>query len=119
MPPPALIVGCTYYRLTFADRDQTMPCVEPLVYLGDTTPREGAPEYAFQDTVSYVRFGSRLDLSCDNEEIQVYFLPADEIGTCVVDIERIAIEVNAAAERARTLNFPALPVLREGWNNAS
>ena len=34
MKASALIVGRTYFRLTFADRDLTMPGVEPLVFLG-------------------------------------------------------------------------------------
>ena len=43
----------------------------PLVYLGEvTTEEDGKRMLAFQDTVSYVLFGSRLDLPDDqvNEE---------------------------------------------------
>jgi hypothetical protein len=61
MKASALTVGRTYYQLTFADRDQTMPGVEPLVFLGHVKFDGGGDAYAFQDTVSYVRFGSRLD----------------------------------------------------------
>ena len=66
-----LEVGHTYYRLTFADRDRTMPGVEPLVYLGDADPTDGEVPHIFQDTVSYVLFGSRFDLAHDRDDIVI------------------------------------------------
>jgi hypothetical protein len=112
-----LEVGRTYFRLTFADSGMTMPGAEPLVYLGDTDPSDGAISHIFQDTVSYVRFGSRLAFSQDQEDMLIYFIPPGEIGSGIVDVQHLAAEVSAAAQRARVLNNPMLPVLREGWQS--
>ena len=54
----ALEVGRTYYQLTFADRDMTMPGVEPWVFIGSVELEEGGSAFAFQDAGSYVRYGS-------------------------------------------------------------
>ncbi len=112
-----LELGHTYYRLTYADSEMTMPGVEPLVYLGDADPTGGEVPHIFQDTVSYVRFGSRLALSQNHEDILVYFIPPAEIGSGIVDVQHLASEVTAAAQRAIALNNPVLPVLREGWQS--
>jgi hypothetical protein len=112
-----LKVGQTYYMLTFADRDKTMPGVEPLVYLGDTDPSEGVRPHIFQDTVSYVRFGSRLDLKQDHDEITVYFIPPEDIGSGIVDVQQVAAAVSEAAQRAVSLKHPVLRVLRDGWRS--
>jgi hypothetical protein len=112
-----LEVGCTYYRLTFADRDLTMPGVEPLVYLGDADPENGEVPHIFQDTVSYSRFGSRLELSQDHDEVLVYFVSPKEIGSGILDVQQIASAVAAAAERAAALRNPKLPILRGGWSS--
>ena len=112
-----LKVGHTYYRLTFADSDMTMPGVEPLVYLGDADPSEGVVPHIFQDTVSYVRFGSRLDMKGDHDEVAVYFMPPEDIGSGIVDVQEVAAAVSAAAQRATALNNPVLPILRDGWRS--
>jgi hypothetical protein len=114
----ALEIGRTYFQLTFADRDMTMPGVEPWVYIGPVELEEGGSAYAFQDSVSYVRFGSRLKLKADHEEIRVYFLPAKEVAG-LKDVHSISRAVAEAAERAKSLNHPVLPVLKDGWQSAS
>jgi len=113
----SLQVGHTYYRITFADRDMTMPGVEPLVYLGDADLTDGGAHHMFQDTVSYVRFGSRLNLAQDHDEIEIYFIPPSEIGSGIVDVQQVAIEVGAAAQRATDFNNPVLPILLDGWQS--
>jgi len=110
-----LEVGCTYYRLTFADRDLTMPGVEPLVYLGDADPEGDEVPHIFQDTVSYSRFGSRLEMPQDREEVLVYFVSPKEVGSGILDVQQVASAIAAAAERAAALHNPKLPVLRGGW----
>jgi len=112
-----LKVGHTYYRLTFSDCDMTMPGVEPLVYIGDADPEDGEVPHIFQDTVSYVRFGSRLDLAQDHDEMLVYSVSPLDVGTGIVDVQQMAIEVSAAAQRAVALNNPVLPILRDGWRS--
>jgi hypothetical protein len=95
-----------------------MPGVEPLVFLGHVQCDGGGDTYAFQDTVSYVRFGSRLDLTQDNDEITVYFLSEPDVRS-LEDVNGVAKAVVAAAERAASLNHPVLKVLRDGWQSAS
>lgn len=110
-----LEVGHTYYRLTYADRDLTMPGVEPLVYLGDADPEDGEVPHIFQDTVSYSRFGSRLEMSKDHDEVLVYFISPKDVGSSLLSVEQIAAAVATAAARAVALHHPKLPVLRGGW----
>ena len=111
-----LEVGNTYYRLTYADRDLTMPGVEPLVYLGDADPQDGEVPHIFQDTISYVRFGSRLEMGRDHDEVLVYFVSHKEVGSGILNVQQLATAVSAAAQRAAALNNPKLPVLGdEGW----
>ena len=119
MEDKELTVGCTYYRLTFADRDLTMPGVEPLVYLGEASLENGRSMLAFQDTVSYVHFGSALGQPEQNDEIVVHLIERTEIGSGVLDVDAVAQEVSAAALRADNLGRPVLPVLRKGWKSAS
>ena len=56
-----LVVGRTYYLVTFADVHQTMPGIDPMVYIGDDVfgPQEdnAAPKYYFQDAPSFSKFG--------------------------------------------------------------
>jgi hypothetical protein len=118
METSALAVGRTYYQLTFADRDLTMPGAEPLVFLGHVDLDDGGDAFAFQDTVSYVRFGSRLELEQDHDEITVYFLSESDVRS-LQDVDGIATAIAAAAERAASLSHPVLKVLRDGWQSAS
>ena len=108
----SLEIGRTYFRLTFVDRDFTMPGVEPLVYLGDADPEDGEVPHIFQDTVSYSRFGSRLNMAHDHNEVLCYFVSPKEIGSCILTVQQVAAEVSAAAQRASALNNPMLPVPR-------
>lgn len=114
MDTSALVIGHTYFRLTFADADLTMPGVEPVVFLGQAADDSGTQGFVFQDTVSYVRHGSGLEGDEQHEDIALYFM-ADEDARSLVDIGRLATEVADAAQRAVSLNFPVLPVLRAGW----
>jgi len=112
-----LTVGKTYYRVTYADRDMTMPGVEPLVYIGDGVTAEGAPFHAFQDTVSYVMYGSRLSPGAtDRDDLLVYFLPPDEIGEDVVGLDSVVALMQDCLNRAVATDWPVLPVLRNGWS---
>jgi hypothetical protein len=113
MKPSALIISRTYFRLTFADLDLTMPGVEPVVYLGEVSDENGTHGFVFQDTVSYVRFGSGLEGEEQHEEIALTFVPETELGA-MYDVEELAAEVGEAARRAVSLNFPALEALRTG-----
>jgi hypothetical protein len=118
MKASALVIGRTYFQLTFADRDLTMPGVEPLVFLGEVTEEGGTNGFVFQDTGSYVVHGSGLEGEEQHEEIVLYFMPGSEVGT-LYDVEELALEVGEAARRAVALNHPVLKVPRNGWESAS
>jgi hypothetical protein len=108
MKASTLISGRTYFRLTFADRDLTMPGVEPLVFLGEVTDEDGSHGFVFQDTASYVQFGSGLEGDEQHEEIVMYFMPESEIGA-LYDMEELAGEIAEAARRAAAANYAHLP----------
>ena len=111
MKASTLILGRTYFRLTFADRDLTMPGVEPLVYLGEVTDDSGTHGFVFQDTVSFVQHGSGLEGDEQHEDIVLYFMPESEVGA-LYDIDEVATEIAEAAKRAASLNHPALKPLK-------
>ena len=110
MKASSLVIGRTYFRLTFADRDLTMPGVEPLVYLGEVTDDGGTPGFVCQDTLSFVQHGSGLEGEEQHEDIVLYFMPESEIGA-LYDVEELAIEVTESARRAVSLNHPTLKTL--------
>jgi hypothetical protein len=118
MKASTLVIRRTYFRLTFADRDLTMPGVEPLVFVGEVMDVGGSRGFAFQDTTSYVHHGSGLEGDEQHEDIVLYFLPESELGA-LYDIEELATEVAESARRAVELNHPALEVLRDNGGSAS
>jgi hypothetical protein len=113
MKASALEPGRTYFRVTFSDPELTMPGVEPIVYLSEVTDDDGTHGFVFQDTVSYVRFGSGLEGEEQAEEIGLYFVPDDDLGS-ISDLAEVVQEVIAAGQRAASLGFPRLRVVREG-----
>ena len=68
-------MGRTYFRLTFADRDLTMPGVEPLIFLGEVMEEGGSNGFVFQDTSSFVQYGSGLEGDEQHEDIAMYARP--------------------------------------------
>jgi hypothetical protein len=110
MKASTLVIGRTYFRLTFADRDLTMPGVEPLVFLGEVTDESGNHGFVFQDTVSYVQHGSGLEGEEQHEEIGLYFMPEADVGA-MYDVEELATEMAESARRAVSLNHPTLKAL--------
>jgi hypothetical protein len=107
MKPSVLVVGRTCFRLMFADRDLTMPRVEPLVFLGEVTEDSGTNGFVFQDTDSYVHHGSGLEGDEQHEDIVLYFLPESELGA-LYDVDELATEIAEAARRTVSLNHPVL-----------
>ncbi len=107
MNPSSLVIGRTYFRVTFADRDLTMPGVEPLIFLGEVTDENGTHGFVFQDTASYIQHGSGLEGEEQHEEIGLYFMADSDIGA-VYDVEELAVEMAESARRAVSLNHPTL-----------
>ena len=113
MKASSLVVGRTYFRLTFADRDLTMPGVEPLIFLGEVMEEGGSNGFVFQDTGSFVQYGSGLEGDEQHEDIAMYFMPESEIGA-LYDVQELAEEIGESARRAASLNYPHLKTLRAG-----
>src|SRR5438552_11760145 len=100
MDPSTLVIGRTYYLVTFADVQQTMPGIEPKVYIGvDVLGRQedgAAPKYYFQDAPSFSLFGPATDEHApvslegeDQNEKPQYYVSAHEareIGWTIVDL---------------------------------
>jgi hypothetical protein len=107
MKPSTLVIGRTYFRLTFADRDLTMPGVEPMIFLGEVTDEGGTHGFVFQDTSSFVQHGSGLEGEEQHEDIVLYFMAESDAGA-MYDVEELAAEVAESARRAVSLNHPTL-----------
>jgi hypothetical protein len=110
MKASTLVIGRTYYRLTFADRELTMPGVEPLVYLGEVTDEGGTHGFVFQDTASFVQHGSGLEGEEQHEEIGLFFMADADIGA-LYDVEELAVEMAESSRRAVSLSHPTLKPL--------
>jgi hypothetical protein len=110
MKSSSLVTGRTYFRLTFADRDLTMPGVEPMIFLGEVTDESGTHGFVFQDTVSFVQYGSGLEGEEQHEDIVLYFMADSDVGS-MYDVEELAAEVAESARRAVASGHPTLKVL--------
>ena len=106
-----LIVGRTYFRLTYADRDLTMPGIEPLVFLGEVMDDAGTRGFAFQDTASFVQHGSGLEGDEQDKEIVLYFRLNPKSVRCMASMSSRQKSAGAA-QRAVSLNYPMLKPLR-------
>lgn len=109
MKASELITGRTYFRLTFADPNLTMPGVEPLVYLGQVADDSGTEGIVFQDTASYVQYGSGLEGEEQHEDIVLYFMPESELGA-IYTLAELSAEIVESAKRGVELNYPHLEV---------
>jgi hypothetical protein len=130
MDPSALVVGHTYYLVTFADSQQTMPGIEPRVYIGvdvfGPQPDGAASKYYFQDTPSFAMFGLATEENppvkfegeggVEKPQYWVTHHEAREIGWTIVDLPAALQEVRQAKERAEQLCHPVLQVARGKWH---
>jgi len=109
MLPHQLELGRAYYQVTYADRDWTVPGVEPLIYVGvnlfDSDADSPTPVYTFQDTVSYFRFGSfiRYDGPVDltDEGLLTHSFSEEQV-LALEDLEGAAQAVQESLRRARS-----------------
>lgn len=132
MNAKSLEVGVTYFRIAYADVDQTMPSVEPMVYVGMDIfglPKDGVSRYYFQETSSIIRFGlgrltekSRVANSSDADHrlddcVERIFFGHEEheIGQVVVDLRALGEEIQMAIQRAQNLGIPRLQQAKGRW----
>lgn len=106
--PTDLKHGEAYYMLTFADRDWTIPGVEPMIYVGvnvfDSHKAEAEPHYCFQDTVSFNRFGDATQYkgpaNLADEGASIRSFTTRQLTSDVFTLEGIIAEMQAARVRA-------------------
>jgi hypothetical protein len=107
MSPQDLKVGSAYYRITYADPKLTIPGVEPMIFIGvnvfESDGDSPEPMYAFQDTVSFSRFGSAAaykgPANLSAAGAHTYSFTAAQVGE-LVDLSGAAEALNDAVERA-------------------
>jgi hypothetical protein len=113
-----LIVGQTYYALTYADPDWTMPGIEPMVYLGRNIFGEASgPETQllyFQDAVSVVISGLATSAGFGGNA-QVRPVSSSELGQSVLNLSEVVTQVSAALARATSLGNPPLRKSEGKW----
>ena len=112
MQTSALIHGCTYYRLTFADPEMTMPSLEPLVYVG-LHDSDGSMLHTFQDTISYAWMGRFPGPFKPHKDMEVLLHPMrEEEAAAMLSLAEVVTKINELYVRAEGLQFPLLKVPR-------
>ena len=104
-----LVLGATYYRLTYADPDWTMPGVEPMVYIGKNIFGDAGAEeqFYFQDTVSVVLSGLATSEHCDGDA-RLFPISLSELGESLLTLRGVITQVKAALSRSTSLGNPML-----------
>jgi len=111
--------GYTYYRITYADANQTMPGIEPMVYVGlNIFNDEKEDTYYFQDAVSVVRYGL-LDEAEETGDIKVMNCLKEHFGYDIVGIDQLPVIVTNALAKNEEMNNPVLKKAKGTWFTAS
>jgi hypothetical protein len=108
-----LKVGGAYFQITFSDREFTIPGVDPMIYIGvdvlepdPSSEPPDKPQFVFQDTVSFSRFGSAVDYkggaNLTDEDARVYSLTPEDLEY-VYDLSGVVEELTQALKRAREI----------------
>ena len=107
MSPQDLKVGCAYYRVTFADRDLTIPGVKAMIYVGSNIFHDDDPTsvvYYFQDTVSHAWRGPVTDAAHDSKhpEIETAVFPhtEHEVQRDIFTLAEVIASLTEAQRRA-------------------
>jgi hypothetical protein len=113
--------GQTYYMLTYADANMTMPGVQPMIYIGKNAfyrvAGEESDTYQFQDTVSYKRLGFVMEAK-QKEECLVVPFRKQQLGTDILTLEQTHKALGRALKRSRSLKGPRLTVSKGKWVTA-
>lgn len=105
----SLVVGQTYYRLTFADVDMTIPGLEPLVYAGVHACSQGELLPTFQDTISYTWVGAYPGPYRPDQDVDVTLHPMKEDEAAeMLSLSEVVQKFNELFARAERLGFPML-----------
>jgi len=116
----SLVVGQTYYRLTFADMEMTIPGIEPLVYAGVHKSSQGELLPTFQDTISYTWVGGYPGPYRHGQDIDVTLYPMKEDEAAeMLSLSEVVQKINELFFRAERLGFPTLKPPRIPPDNAA
>ncbi len=109
--------GATYYLVTYADPQLSMPGLKPMVYVGDNLFGEhDEGTHYFQDTVSVLIFGL-VGEAKETTDCRVSSFSHDDLGESIVDIDAAAALVTSAAEKFRKLGSPKLKRASGSWSS--
>jgi hypothetical protein len=104
--PQDLKAGSAYYRVTYADRDLTIPGVQPMIYVGSNIFPDDDPTsviYYFQDTVSHSWRGAVTDPAHDSKhpEIESAVFPhtEQEVQSGILTLAEVAAAITEALRR--------------------
>ena len=113
-----LIKGNTYYKVTFADPNLTMPCIEPLVYIGKNTYYEiegkDVDTHQFQDTISYQKYGIITEAK-NKDDCWVEIFEQEKIGKSLVDLEGAIEILKSSLQLSQKLGEPKLKISNGNW----
>ena len=112
--------GRTYYMITFADRNFTMPGIDPMVYIGKNAfvrcLENDRDTYQFQDTVSYVRFGYVMDMDPEKTDgCHIEAFDEDQLGRDITTLEGAAEVIRQSISKSNELGLPVLSVAKGEW----
>ena len=107
--------GTTYYQVTYADPQLTMPGLKPMVYIGENIfKNEKELTYYFQDTVSVLIFGL-VGEAKNTTDCHISSFPKDEIGTCIVNIDEASKLIASSAKKYKELDCPKITKVSGEW----
>jgi hypothetical protein len=87
-----LLIGDTYFSVTYADEDMTIPLVETMTYIGKNLgDHDDTDTLYFQDVESY-RAGIRLSDNPQPDSLELFFCAPDQLNA-VFDFERAMEEL--------------------------
>jgi hypothetical protein len=111
--PQDLDKGRAYFQVTYEDREFTIPVVDTMIYIGadilepdPLSEQYDGPRFAFQDTVSFSRFGSAIEYqgaeNLADEGACVYSFTLADLES-IFDLSGVVGELTQALERVHQL----------------
>ena len=110
-----LEIGATYYAITYADPQFSMPGLKPMVYVGDNLfVDDSDTTHYFQDAASVLIFGL-VGEGNESTDCRVSSFSPNELDNSIVDIDGAAKLVANAAKRFKKLGSPKLKKASGNW----
>ena len=104
-------IGRTYYAITFADPNFTMPGIEPFVFLGKNAFMEiegdSSDTWQFQDALSYSWEGPIWDAN-DQLRCDIRLFKEKELGESIVTLEQLRDVIEKAIKASEDHGHPKI-----------